>query len=310
MNERDNQTTLSVREILARAAREGLSLTSNTDEVDSMGLDFVVVHAREANGTAWVVRCPRRPDVIAGAAVEGRALALLAPRLPVAVPNWRVHTEDVIAYPRLPGTPAVTMGKDGAPTWNLIDPAAPHEAFIESAAALLAALQAVDIDAVRTAGVPVRTMADVRARWAETMTIARPLLSPTEATWTRWQSWLADDAVWPAHVALSHGDLHPGHLLLADDGRISGVLDWTETSVGDPGVDLAMFWGCFGAAALKRVLALFERAGGRVWAGVERHVAEQWFAFPAHAAAWAERTHQPAVLEFARQSLRASEGPV
>jgi aminoglycoside phosphotransferase (APT) family kinase protein len=309
MNERDG--SFSVQEILGRAAREGLRLTSERDEVDGMGLDFVVVHARDSDGQPWVVRCPRRTDVIAGAAVEGRALALLAPRLPVAVPDWRVHVDDLIAYPRLPGVPAITMAKDGTPIWNVIDPAAPNAAvmdqFIASAAALFVALQNVDVETARAAGVPVRTIAEVRSRWAEVMAAARPLLSPTEASWARWQRWIANDEVWPSHVALAHGDLHPGHLLLDEQGRISGVLDWTEAAVGDPGLDLAMFHGCFGAEVFARLAERFTRAGGRVWAGLAQHAAEQWFAFPAHAAVWAERTNQPGVLEFARQSLRASE---
>lgn len=37
-------------------------------------------------------------------------------------------------------------------------------------------------------------------------------LQPPAPVWSRWQRWLADDALWPEHVALVHDDLHPGHL--------------------------------------------------------------------------------------------------
>ncbi|HEY0706177.1 MAG TPA: macrolide 2'-phosphotransferase [Polyangia bacterium] len=298
---------ISASTILARAAAHGLSLTSESDEVDGMGLDFVVVHARDAAGTPWVVRCPRRQDVVTSAAVEAKALAFLAPHLPVAIPEWRLHTNDVIAYPRLPGTPALTMNPDGTPHFNVVDPGSPSDGFVDSVATFLAALQGIDTAAARAIGVPVRSMTEVRSTWAATMMSTRAVLAPSEASWARWQRWLANDEFWPTHVTWSHGDLHPGHMLLNESGRMTGVLDWTEAAVGDPGVDLAMFYGCFGAAAFARLHDRFVRAGGRVWPGLSQHVAEQWFAFPAHGAAWAMRTNNPGVLEFARNTLRASE---
>ena len=37
---------------------------------------------------------------------------------------------------------------------------------------------------------------------------------------------------------LRHGDLGPEHLLTTD-GRVSGVIDWTDVALGDPALDLA-----------------------------------------------------------------------
>src|SRR5687768_9662162 len=110
-------------ELVAAAAREGLDLVTDDARVDTMGLDSLVVHARDRDGTWWIVRAPRREDVSRGARVEARILAAVRPHLTAAVPDWRIHADDVIAYPRLGGTPAITLDT-GAPVWNVIDPAA------------------------------------------------------------------------------------------------------------------------------------------------------------------------------------------
>src|SRR5688572_20429188 len=103
----------SAAELLARARRHGLELNATDDDLDGSGLDYLVLHARDLTGERWVVRAPRRPEVFAGSKVEAAALALLAPRLPVALPRWQVHAPDLIAYRRLPGTPAITFGAEG-----------------------------------------------------------------------------------------------------------------------------------------------------------------------------------------------------
>ena len=255
-----------------------------------------------------MVRTPRRLDVVAAARVEACVLSLVAPRLPIEVPIWRVHDDDVIAYPRLEGTPAVTLDENG-PKWNVIDPTAPAVTFLDSFATMLAALQSVTLEEAEKAGVPFRPIARARATIAGAMEATRKVLSPSDVVWSRWQRWLSNDGLWPTHIALVHGDLHPGHMLLAPDGMLTGVLDWTEAQVTDPSIDLAMFFGCFGAKALDALLSRFERAGGKVWPGLAAHAAERWAAFPALAAEWALRTNNDGALEHARAQLAALSPP-
>lgn len=296
----------SVAELLARARAHGLELAAEREELDTMGLDFVVAHARDASGAPWIVRAPRRADVIAAARVEGRVLGLVGPRLPVAVPGWRIHAADVIAYVRIEGVPAVSLTAEG-PVWNIVDPSAPAPVFIESCARTLAALQAIAPEDAEAAGVPVHTIAAARAEMAEAMRETRAVLQPSAALWDRWQRWIDDDASWPEHVALVHGDFHPGHWLLASDGRLVGVLDWTEARVGDPSIDLALFFGCFGRAALARLVDDFVAAGGRAWPRIVEHAAERWAASAAKGAQWALRHGNDAVLEFTRAQMQAIE---
>lgn len=286
----------SLEAILAAAARHGLALFDPT--LDEMGLDFLAVHARDASGTRWIVRAPRRADVAAGAEREARTLAAAHGRLPVAVPDWRI-TGEVIAYARLPGTPVVTLA-DGAPTWNGIDPAAPAPGFLAALGALLAALQRVP-----HAGLVTRTIAQERAEIARVVDRSVTLLDPPAAVLARGRRWVADDSLWPAFVTLSHGDLHPGHLLLDDGGALTGVLDWTEARVGDPGIDLAMMHRCFGRPALEAIVAAMAAHGGATWPRAVAHAIERAATFPAAAADWADRTGNADVLAYAKSELAA-----
>lgn len=284
----------SLESILAAAARHGLVLTDTT--LDTMGLDFLAVHGADADGNRWILRAPRRADVAEAATIEARTLAAVRDHLPVSVPEWRIAA-DVIAYPRLPGIPVVTLEASG-PVWNGIDPAAPAPAFLAQLGALLAALQRV------TGDVPARTIAEERAECARIVQRSRELLSPPDAIFARWQRWVDDDAMWPAYTALSHGDLHPGHMLL-EDGALTGVLDWTEARVGDPGVDLAMMVRCFGRGATEAIHAGLVASGGRTWDRAIDHAVERAVMFPAAAADWAARKGNDAILEYARSSLES-----
>jgi aminoglycoside phosphotransferase (APT) family kinase protein len=291
----------TIDQLLAAARREGLVLGADGALLDTMGLDFVVVHARDADGTPWIVRSPRRLDVVESSGREAAVLALVAPALaPVAVPSWRVHAADIIAYPRIGGTPAITID-NGTPTWHVIDPTGLSDAFLDSFARTLTALQAIDVD--RASGVRIASIADERAAVTKTLDIARTLLAPKDAIWQRWQRWLTDDTMWPQHVALVHGDLHPGHMLLADDGQLTGVLDWTEARVTDPSGDLAMFYMCFGRAGLDALVARLPALGFRTWPRMVEHAIERSAVFPALGAEWAARTGNEVILEQMRAQI-------
>lgn len=62
---------------------------------------------------------------------------------------------------------------------------------------------------------------------------------------------------------LVHNDLKGEHLLVAEDGRISGVLDWTDAVAGDPAEDVAGLAISVGAVAAVRIAeaAGFDRGG-------------------------------------------------
>src|SRR5690606_8758310 len=289
-------------DLLEAARAYGLSLTAQRPDFDGSGLDFRVVHAIDEVGTPWIVRTPRRPDVVEGAEREARVLMLVRDALAVAVSDWRLHARDVIAYPRVGGARGWSIGEDGRVAWGR-EAANLPEACLESFAETIAALQAVPLARVRDAGVRIETIDASRADVARAMSATRDALNVPEPVWARWQRWIEDDSMSPAHAALVHGDLHPGHLILDERKRITGVLDWTEARVSDPSLDLQLFAGCFGRAALEAVIPFFERAGGVTWPRIVEHTLERWAAYPAFVADWALKTGSEEAMEHARHHL-------
>jgi GTPase len=304
---REHARIETAHDLLKLARLHGLTLVTEHTDFDATGLDFLVVHAHDRRGRPWVVRTPRRADVSIAARTEARVLRLVAAHLPVAVPNWRIHAHDLIAYPRLAGQPVVTVGSDGEVSWHVVDPKQPGEVFLDSVAQVLAALQRIDAEDARRAGVPVVHRDQALAELARAMARTKAVLEPTERTWNAWQRWLDDRNAWPTQLAVTHGDLHPGHLLVDETGRLVGVLDWTEAKLTDPTVDFAMMVGCFGEQATRDLLHRFERAGGRTWPGLLEHAKQRWAISPVLAADWALRTANDAVLAHARAQLRSLE---
>src|SRR5690606_31297462 len=95
--------------IVALAREQDLALRPSTLRLEEAGLDFRVAFADAEDGTRWVLRIPRRPELAESIAAEAKILAFVRARLPVAVPEWRVHGPRLVAYPRLPGAPGLTL---------------------------------------------------------------------------------------------------------------------------------------------------------------------------------------------------------
>ncbi len=263
--------------IAALARRHGLAIAGDV-ELNDLGLDFRAAFATDEDGRAWVLRIPRRPDVWPRARNEARVLRLLQGRLPVEVPDWRVATPELIAYPRLAGTTAVTVDPaTKEPTWN-IDKDSP--AFTSSFARALAALHGIDPAEAAAAGLKASSPDDVRRASADELERVEREVGVGRAFGDRCRAWLDDDASWPPFTTLVHGDLHVGHVLVDEAPRATGVLDWTEAEVGDPAVDFVFHLLGFGEPGLDRLLAEYEQAGGRTWPGLRGHVAERLAAFP------------------------------
>jgi aminoglycoside phosphotransferase (APT) family kinase protein len=228
------------------------------------GWDFVV-----ADTGRWVFRLPRRAAVAEALKVERRLLALLGPRLPYAVPEMSLHTlPDGTAYalyPRLDGEPAACA--DAA-------------ALAPDVAALLTALHAVDpVDAL-VLGLAVPGKLDLEVLAARAAAEVVPLL-PWEAVAALHDAFATLREPPPAEVVV-HGDLGEANLLVTE-GRLAGVLDWTDAHVGDPAMDLTWWVQCLGADHARAALRGYQPPPGvdadTLWRRAVAHATVQ----PVHA---------------------------
>lgn len=261
--------------IVNLADKHGLTIQPGTVAVNEMGLDFRIVFATGHDGTRWVLRMPRRKEVAAASAAEARTLQLVQGRLSVAVPDWQIRSDDLIAYPLLPGRPGLVM--DGEqPQWHA-DMAAPELA--DSLGKVLAQLHDIDPAAARAAGVTAHTPAGVRIDLRKKIERVDTEIGVGTTLRRRWEHWLDDDSYWPGHSVLVHGDLYAAHIMVNKSNRVTGLLDWTEAQVGDPAIDFTFQQASMDPADFDRLLDAYEAAGGTLWPRIREHCRERFSAF-------------------------------
>jgi macrolide phosphotransferase len=227
-------------------------------------------------------------------------LDFVRPHLPVDVPDWRLFTPEVIAHPRVPGNPAAVADLEvGDWVWRF-DQWAPPGVFLDSLAEALAALHRIDPADAAAAQLSVLRPDDLRVATAERVHTAREGLTVPEPVWRRWHEWLADDSSWPSQVVVVHGDLHPGRILLDDEHRVTGILDWSEAHVGDPATDFSLLYASIGLDALASLLGCYATAGGDVWPRMAHHIVERWCAYPAVIADFARMTGDDQPMQLAQ----------
>lgn len=261
-------------QILSLAQEKGLDLDPDTAVLDDNGWDFRVVHAVARDGLAWVLRVPRRPEIVTAAAAEGLLLAVLRDRFTVAIPDWRVADSELIAYPRLAGEPAVWENPQTYELHWRIDRRNPPTSYVTALGEFMAELHSTPTADVAATGIPFHSAGEVRTRFGAQLAVGAAELG-IHPTWQeRGQHWLDRDELWAETTVLIHGDLHPGHTLVDDDGVLLGILDWTDAEIGDPGTEFVEAARKFEPAMLDQLIDSYERHGGPVWPGLRAHVNE------------------------------------
>jgi aminoglycoside phosphotransferase (APT) family kinase protein len=193
----------------------------------------------------WVFRFPRRAIAVPLIETEVRVLPALASRLPLPIPDpvWVGHPDDryrwpFVGYRRIHGRIVSEAALDDDARERL---ARPLGEFLRS-------LHEVDIEEARGWGAAPDTLgrldrdrlqALIRPRVAELVRLgviaeAPPWLAVLEAG-------LAALDEEPPPVLL-HGDFYARHVLVDEQARAAGVIDFGDLHIGHPGLDLSIAW--------------------------------------------------------------------
>jgi aminoglycoside 2''-phosphotransferase len=200
-------------------------------------------------GDEWVFRFPKRDDVEQQLLVEMRLLPVLARHSPLRVPEYEFRGSPTRRFPRhyggyrrVPGVPAIGIDPDSLP----LDRLAPSLAVFLSWLHTFPADRAAELGVERQGPDPGLGEARTEAlEDLEYVTRAAPDLVVRD-----WVEFLSRAPAAPAEShrkdRLVHGDLAAEHILYDSATRsLTGVIDWSEVSIGDPSVDLAgvLHWG-------------------------------------------------------------------
>ncbi|MET9071582.1 aminoglycoside phosphotransferase family protein [Streptomyces sp. NPDC004232] len=182
---------------------------------------------------------------------ELRLRDLVRPYLPVAVPAGVAHGEWApgLTYTldtRIPGGSAEEH-----------DVSAVGEADL---AGLLTGLRAVPVRQAETIGVPRVAPRSLEALRRMAVAAAERLAAADEFDPVRLHQLTPPGAAQLAAQAggavLVHHDLKGEHLVVSADGRVRGVLDWTDAAVADPAEDIAGLVLAVGSGAAVRAATL------------------------------------------------------
>ncbi|ACQ82338.1 aminoglycoside phosphotransferase [Beutenbergia cavernae DSM 12333] len=213
-------------------------------------------------GDDMSVRLPSAEGYREQVAKEQHWLPRLAPHLPLPVPTPLALGRPALGYP---WPWSVYRWIDGAPAATA--PIADHVTFARDVAAFLGALQRIDADGGPGPGThnfhrggPVAFYDD------QTQESLRRLAGRVDVARSRdvWEAAIASRFDGPP--VWLHGDVAPGNLLVRD-GRLSAVIDFGTSGVGDPACDLVLAWTFLGGEAREAFRrAVAEWADGAMWA--------------------------------------------
>ncbi|PPA70850.1 macrolide 2'-phosphotransferase [Jeotgalibacillus proteolyticus] len=295
--------TISKEKIIKLAGENGIELKESALKFNESGLDFLVVFGEDSKGENWVLRIPRREDVLPSTKIEKQALDFIEPKLSVQAPKWVVWTDELIAYKQLTGVPVGTIDHEAmAYTWEIDEKNVP-ELFTETLALAMVSLHGINLDDAREAGLKVENAEEMRAEMKSRMEKVKAEFGVSDQLWEQWQRWVNNDSLWPAKTGVIHGDLHAGHILIDDEARVTGFIDWTEAFVSDISKDFVAHYRTFGEQELKKLIMYYEKAGGCVWPNMAEHIIERTAAYPVEIAEFALKSGIEEYIQMTKEAL-------
>lgn len=237
------------------------------------------------------------------AAVEGRLLKKISGRIEVAVPDWLIHSDELIAYPLLPGEPGLTLADDGQPAWHF-DAESPT--YNRSLGEFLAQLHVIDPAEVTDTGIDQFTPEEFRQSIRDDIAKVKSEFRVAQNFLDRWNAWLQDDRYWPERSVLTHGEIYPAHLLLTGE-RVVGVLDWTTSAISDPARDFVFHQVSVSPQAFDTTVKRYVELGGQVWPQFAEHCGELFSISPVNYGLYALLTGDPEHLKTAAAQLNPNE---
>jgi aminoglycoside phosphotransferase (APT) family kinase protein len=191
-------------------------------------------------GEEFSVRLPSADGYVPQVDKEHRWLPVLAPQLPVRIPEPVARGEPEPAFPRPWSVYRWLQGEHA--TVERIDDL---ELFAHNLSAFLAALYEIESASGPAAGQHSFFRGGPLATYdADTRTSITALADTidTAAATQVWEAALATE--WQHAPVWVHGDVGGSNLLVVD-GRLSAVIDFGCSAVGDPACDLAIAWTFF-----------------------------------------------------------------
>jgi macrolide phosphotransferase len=253
---------MKIKDIQKLAEEHGLILTDKM-KFNEMGIDFKVGFATDTDGNQWLLRIPRRTNLGDQIAEERRILCMVRNHLLVQVPDWKIASPELVAYPLLEGKPALTFdAKTYEVSWNM-DKESPH--YISALAQVLVQLHSIPEDEVIENGLKVLTPESVRTETSERLLLVKSEIGISNELERRYQKWLDSDLLWPEYTKFIHGDLYAGHVLTTKDGDVTGIIDWSTAHVSDTDLDFSGHVAIFGEESLKTLITEYQKHGGEIW---------------------------------------------
>jgi aminoglycoside phosphotransferase (APT) family kinase protein len=191
-------------------------------------------------GSELTARLPTHETYTAAVHKEHKWLPLLAPSLPVAIPEAVAKGEPGAGYPY---HWAIRRWIDGETA--SYDSVADLSAFARSIAEFIRALQSCDATGGPSAGAHSFYRGTPPEYYhAETMEALAVLKGRIDTDLARevWEAALATS--WDRPPVWFHGDISSGNLLV-QDGRLSAVIDFGTSGIGDPACDLVIAYTFF-----------------------------------------------------------------